>query len=112
MDFLTRPIKPINYCDVDNQENGLMGCFVLFLMTRQHRLVSREKPQGLKEVIAEADYTCDWKAATSKMTFSQCFGTQNRSSSSARAVSPVQGKIHKAAIEYLKKNRTTYMKKL
>lgn len=58
MDFLTRPNKSINNYDEDKQENGLVGCFLLFLMMRHHRLVSRERLQGLMRITAEADYAC------------------------------------------------------
>ena len=79
---------------------------------RHHRLLSRERLQGLKDVMTEAEYKCGWKEAVSNLTFTQCLGAQKRKHSSSRETSADPKKVDLKVTEYLKKNRAKFMEEL
>ena len=100
------------YYDSATRENGLIGCFVLFILMRHHRLLSRERLKDLKDVMTEAKYKCGWKEAVSNLTFTQCVGSQKQKCSSSRVTSADPGNNDVKAMEYLKKNRAKFMEEL
>ena len=79
---------------------------------RHHRLLSRERLQGLKDVMTEAKYKCGWKEAVSTLIFAQCVSSQKRKRSSSRVTSVDPGNTDMKAMEFLKKNRAKFMEEL
>ena len=110
-DILLRTSKPIKY-GCDSEKEGLVGCYLLFILMRHYKLLSVERILDIEDTLRSEirNYKCGWQSII-KGEFSGRLQPQ-RKEPSARPRSPLDTPVCQKTIELLKEKRLKYMDEL